>query len=239
MTVPARRRRGARTDRQGGGDAGFQKLTLLEEPLAAFYAWIVARRRSLKRYLKDGDLVLICDVGGGTTDFSLIRVQIVSGEIKFERIAIGEHLLLGGDNVDLALARRVMEKLGNPKLSLRQQNALRRQCCAAKEKLLSDGRLKRVAVNILGAGRSVVGGTLSAELTRQEVEEALIDGFLPLTDPGELPARERRTGLRELGLRAVSSCIFDDGRAERRPATGRQGKSDRATGRRTVAVKTR
>jgi hypothetical protein len=181
-------------------DAGFQKLTLLEEPLAAFYAWIVARRRSLKRYLKDGDLVLICDVGGGTTDFSLIRVQIVRGEIKFERIAIGEHLLLGGDNVDLALARRVMEKLGNPKLSLRQQNALRRQCCAAKEKLLSDGRLKRVPVNILGAGRSVVGGTLSAELTRQEVEEALIDGFLPLTDPGDLPARERRTGLRELGL---------------------------------------
>jgi len=181
-------------------DAGFQTLTLLEEPLAAFYAWIVARRRSLKRYLKDGDLVLICDVGGGTTDFSLIRVQIVSGEIKFERIAIGEHLLLGGDNVDLALARRVMEKLGNPKLGLRQQNALRRQCCAAKEKLLSDGRLKRVPVNILGAGRSVVGGTLSAELSRQEVEEALIDGFLPLTDPGELPARERRTGLRELGL---------------------------------------
>jgi molecular chaperone DnaK (HSP70) len=181
-------------------DSGFQKLTLLEEPLAAFYAWIVARRRSLKRYLKDGDLVLICDVGGGTTDFSLIRVQIVSGEIKFERIAIGEHLLLGGDNVDLALARRVMEKLGNPKLSLRQQNALRRQCCAAKEKLLSDGRLKRVPMNILGAGRSVVGGTLNAELTRQEVEEALIDGFLPLTEPGDLPARERRTGLRELGL---------------------------------------
>jgi uncharacterized protein DUF3731/Hsp70 protein len=181
-------------------DAGFQKLTLLEEPLAAFYAWIVTRRRSLKRYVKDGDLVLICDVGGGTTDFSLIRVQIVDGEIKFERTAIGEHLLLGGDNVDLALARRVMEKLGDPKLSLRQQNALRRQCCDAKEKLLSDGRLKRVPVNILGGGRSVVGGTLSSELTRQEVEEALIDGFLPLTEPGDLPARERRSGLRELGL---------------------------------------
>jgi uncharacterized protein DUF3731/Hsp70 protein len=180
--------------------AGLQKLTLLEEPLAAFYAWIVARRRSLKRYLKDGDLVLVCDVGGGTTDFSLIRVQIVDGEIKFERTAIGEHLLLGGDNVDLALARRVTEKLGNPKLSLRQQNALRRQCCDAKEKLLSDGRLKRVPVNILGAGRAVVGGTLSSELTRQEVEEALVDGFLPLTESGDLPARERRSGLRELGL---------------------------------------
>src|SRR5262247_4115407 len=181
-------------------DAGFQNLTLLEEPLAAFYAWIVARRRALKRYLKDDDLVLICDVGGGTTDFSLIRVQIVDGEVKFERTAIGEHLLLGGDNVDLALARRVMEKLDNPKLSLRQQNALRRQCCAAKEKLLSDGRLKRVPINILGGGRSVVGGTLSGELTRQEVEESLIDGFLPITNPGELPARERRSGLRELGL---------------------------------------
>jgi molecular chaperone DnaK (HSP70) len=181
-------------------DAGFQNLTLLEEPLAAFYAWIVTRRRSLKRYVKDGDLVLICDVGGGTTDFSLIRAQIADSEIKFERTAIGEHLLLGGDNVDLSLARRVMEKLKNPKLSLRQQNALRRQCCAAKEKLFSDGRLKRVPVNILGSGRSVVGGTLSSELTRQEVEEALIDGFLPLTRSDDLPARERRSGLRELGL---------------------------------------
>jgi DNA-K related protein/Hsp70 protein len=181
-------------------NAGLEKLTLLEEPLAAFYAWIVTHRRTLKRYLRDGDLVLICDVGGGTTDFSLIRVQVVNGEIRFERTAIGEHLLLGGDNLDLALARRVMEKLGNPRLSLRQQNALRRQCCRAKEKLLSDGRLKRVTVSILGTGRSVVGGTLSAELTREEVEDTLITGFLPSTTAHDLPARERRTGLRELGL---------------------------------------
>src|SRR5215831_8580390 len=201
LTVPASFDEEARElTVQAARDAGFQKLTLIEEPLAAFYAWMVTHWRTLKRYVKDGDLVLICDVGGGTTDFSLIRVQIVGGEIKFERTAIGEHLLLGGDNVDLALARRVMEKLGNPKLSLRQQNALRRQCCDAKEKLLSDGRLKRVPVNILGAGRAVIGGTLSSELTRQEVEEALIDGFLPLTEPGDLPARERRSGLRELGL---------------------------------------
>src|SRR6266545_2839816 len=210
-------------------DAGFQKLTLLEEPLAAFYAWIVARRRSLKRYLKDGDLVLICDVGGGTTDFSLIRVQIVDGEIKFERTAIGEHLLLGGDNVDLALARRVMEKLDNPKLSLRQHNALRRQCCAAKEKLLSDGRLKRVPVNVLGAGRSVVGGTLSAELTRQEVEEALIDGFLPLTEPGELPARERRSGLRELGLPYASEPAITKHLAAFLTKSGEWGQGDKET----------
>ncbi|MBO0801445.1 MAG: Hsp70 family protein, partial [Blastocatellia bacterium] len=150
-------------------DAGFVNLTLLEEPLAAFYAWIVAHRRSLKRYLKDGDIALICDVGGGTTDFSLISVRIEGGVIRFERIAIGEHLLLGGDNVDLALAHRVQEKLGNPKLSLKQQNALRRASCAAKEKLLGDGRLKRAPVSVLGGGRSVVGGTLSSELTREEV----------------------------------------------------------------------
>jgi hypothetical protein len=120
--------------------------------------------------------------------------------VRFERTAIGEHLLLGGDNVDLALARRVVEKLGNPKLTLRQQNALRRQCCAAKEKLLSNGRLKRVPVSVLGSGRAVVGGALSTELTREEVEETLINGFLPLTAPDDLPARERRAGLRELGL---------------------------------------
>jgi molecular chaperone DnaK (HSP70) len=181
-------------------DAGFETLTLLEEPLAAFYAWIATHRRALKRYVADGDLVLICDVGGGTTDFSLIRVRVIDGAVQFERTAIGEHLLLGGDNVDLALARLVEEKLNHPKLTLRQHNALRRQCCAAKEKLLSDGRLKRVPVSVLGSGRSIVGGALSAELTREEVEETLERGFLPLTSFDDLPVRERRTGLRELGL---------------------------------------
>jgi molecular chaperone DnaK (HSP70) len=181
-------------------DAGLVNLTLLEEPQAAFYAWIVTHRRSLKRYLKDGDLALICDVGGGTTDFSLIRVQIVKGEIRFERIAIGEHLLLGGDNVDLALSHRVIEKLGNPKLSLRQQNALRRACCGAKEKLLADGRLKRMPISVLGEGRALVGAALSSELTREEVEETVVAGFLPLTASGDLPPHTRRTGLRELGL---------------------------------------
>jgi molecular chaperone DnaK (HSP70) len=181
-------------------DAEFERLTLLEEPMAAFYAWIATHHRSLKRYLKDGDLVLICDVGGGTTDFSLIRVQIVEKEVRFERVAIGEHLLLGGDNVDLALMHRMTEKLGNPKLTLRRQNALRRACCAAKEKLLSDGRLSRVPVSVLGSGQSVVGGTLSTELTRKEVEETLAGGFIPLTAPGDLPERAKRTGLRELGL---------------------------------------
>jgi hypothetical protein len=185
---------------QAAYDAGITNLTLLEEPLAAFYAWIVANHQSLKRRLKDGQVVLICDVGGGTTDFSLIRVQIENSEIRFERTAIGEHLLLGGDNVDLALARRLEEKLGNPKLTLRQRNALTRQCCAAKERLLSMADLEHLPVTVLGSGRSVVGGSLTSELTREEVEETLMGGFLPLTSPDDLPAQTRRTGLRELGL---------------------------------------
>jgi molecular chaperone DnaK (HSP70) len=201
LTVPASFDEEARElTVQAARDAGIRNLTLLEEPLAAFYAWVIAHRSSLKRRLKDGDLILICDVGGGTTDFSLIRVRIVEGEIRFERTAIGEHLLLGGDNVDLALARRVEDQLGNPGLTLRQRNALARQCCAAKERLLNDAELERVAINLLGSGRSLVGGTLKTELTRKEVEETLLNGFLPLAAADDLPARERRTGLRELGL---------------------------------------
>jgi hypothetical protein len=181
-------------------EAGLENLTLLEEPLAAFYAWVAAQKGGLKRQLKDGQLVLVCDVGGGTTDFSLIRVRVEGGEVRFERTAIGEHLLLGGDNMDLALARLVEEKLGRPRLSLRQQNALRRQCCAAKELLLGDNTVERAPVTVLGGGRSVVGGALSTELTRAEVEDVLAQGFLPASAPDDLPASERRAGLRELGL---------------------------------------
>jgi molecular chaperone DnaK (HSP70) len=181
-------------------EAGIENLTLLEEPLAAFYAWLAAQKGGLKRLLKDGQLVLVCDVGGGTTDFSLIRVRVEAGEVRFERTAIGEHLLLGGDNVDLALARLVEEKLGRPRLSLRQQNALRRQCCAAKERLLGDEAAESAPVTVLGGGRSVVGGALATQLTRAEVENILVEGFLPASAPGDLPAPERRAGLRELGL---------------------------------------
>jgi molecular chaperone DnaK (HSP70) len=181
-------------------EAGLENLTLLEEPLAAFYAWIAAQKGGLKRQLKDGQLVLVCDVGGGTTDFSLIRVRVEDGEVRFERTAIGEHLLLGGDNVDLALARLVEGKLGHPRLSLRQQNALRRQCCAAKEILLGDDAAESAPVTVLGGGRSVVGGSLATRLTRAEVENILAEGFLPASAPEDLPASERRAGLRELGL---------------------------------------
>jgi molecular chaperone DnaK (HSP70) len=207
--------------------AGLAKLTLLEEPLAAFYAWMdAAQQKQGGPYfpavgkcgveaggpfkpsvglsgvddLRDNELILICDIGGGTTDFSLVRASLVNGELQFERTAIGEHILLGGDNLDLALARRVEEKLNTTKLTLRQRYALRRSCCAAKEKLLSDDSCKALPVTLLGSGHSVIGQTLSVELTREEVLDALTTGFLPITVPDELPARARPTGLRELGL---------------------------------------
>jgi len=155
--------------------------------------------------LRDGELILICDIGGGTTDFSLVRARLVNGELQFERTAIGEHLLLGGDNLDLALARHVEEKLAEGKLqdirfTLPQRYALRRACCAAKERLLSDSSLESVPVTVLGSGRAVVGQALSVDLTRDEVLQILTDGFLPITAPDEMPTHGRPTGLRELGL---------------------------------------
>jgi hypothetical protein len=198
--------------------AGLDKLTLLEEPLAAFYAWVATKiavnRIAANRHvlaggngedLRDGELILICDIGGGTTDFSLVRTRMVNGELQFERTAIGEHLLLGGDNLDLALARRVEDKLAKDKLrdiplTLRQRYALRRACCAAKERLLSDPELSHVPVTILGSGQAVVGQALSVDLAREEVLQILTEGFLPITAPDETPGYSRPTGLRELGL---------------------------------------
>ncbi len=212
LTVPASFDEDARElTVEAARSAKLDKLTLLEEPLAAFYAWIASNRHAhadnphLTRDEKgeglcDGDLILICDIGGGTTDFSLVRSRLINGELNFERTAIGEHLLLGGDNLDFALARRVEEKLKGIELSLRQRYALRRVCCAAKEQFLSDSSLERVPVTILGSGRAVVGQALSVDLTRDDLLQILTAGFLPITAPDEMPARGRPTGLRELGL---------------------------------------
>ncbi len=183
--------------------AGLEHLTLLEEPLAAFYAWVAVHQQAIATQVQDGDIVLICDIGGGTSDFSLVRTHIADGKVQFERTAIGDHLLLGGENLDLALARRVEQKL-NAKLGLRQRHALEIACCAAKERLLSDSDVDRLPISILGSGRAVVGQTLSSELTRDEVTDLLTNGFLPLTTPEETPLRTRHSGLREVGLPYVS-----------------------------------
>src|SRR5581483_4946302 len=118
-------------------DAGIENLTLLEEPAAAFYSWIANDLTRSQKYLFDGQLALVCDVGGGTSDFTLTRVSRQGERVDFTRTAVGKHLLLGGDNLDLTLAWLVEAKIGRP-LSIRQRSALRRQCAAAKERLLSE-----------------------------------------------------------------------------------------------------
>jgi len=204
LTVPASFDEEARElTVEAASRAGLQKLTLLEEPLAAFYAWVAEHQETLAEQLRDGEVVLICDIGGGTSDFSLIRAHVQDGEVDFERTAIGEHLLLGGENLDLALARRIEENLGI-KLSLRQSYALQVTCSAAKERLLNEKNLDQLPINILGGGRAVVGQLISSELRRDEVNELLISGFLPLIAPNEMPGRARAVGLREIGLPYVT-----------------------------------
>jgi hypothetical protein len=200
LTVPASFDEEARElTVEAARQAGLQNLTLLEEPLAAFYAWAAEHQNVLAEHLQDGELVLVCDIGGGTSDFSLVRAHVRGQSVEFERTAIGEHLLLGGENLDLALARRIEQKL-NTRLSLRQRHALRLVCSAAKERLLSEEKIDRLPINVLGGGRSVVGQMLGSELSREEVTGLITDGFLPLTGPNEMPLRTRAAGLREIGL---------------------------------------
>ncbi len=184
-------------------EAGIEKLTLLEEPAAAFYSWIANDLTRSQKSLFDGQTVLVCDVGGGTSDFTLIRVAREGDRIDFTRTAVGQHLLLGGDNLDLTLAWLVEAKLGKT-LSIRQRSGLRRQCAAAKERLLADSSLASAEITVLGGGSSLVGGTLKTEILREEVLELALDGFLPMCELGDRPKEEERSPFRELGLPYVS-----------------------------------
>ncbi|MBS1855925.1 MAG: hsp70 family protein [Acidobacteria bacterium] len=184
-------------------DAGLEKLTLLEEPAAAFYSWIAHNLAASRKKLFDGQTVLVCDVGGGTSDFSLIKVSREGDLVNFTRTAVGRHLLLGGDNLDLTLAWLVETKLGVP-LSIRQRSGLRRQCSAAKERLLNDPNLKGVEITVLGAGSSLIGKSLRTEILREEALELALEGFLPFSEHGEKPKEEKRSLFRELGLPYVT-----------------------------------
>jgi molecular chaperone DnaK (HSP70) len=184
-------------------DAGLPKLTLLEEPAAAFYSWIANNLAQSRKLLYDGQIVLVCDVGGGTSDFSLIRVERQGDLVNFTRTAVGKHLLLGGDNLDLTIAWLVETKLNVP-LSIRQRSGLRRQCTAAKERLLSDPNLKSAEITVLGTGSALIGKTLKTEVLREEALELALEGFLPMTERGDAPKEEKRSLFRELGLPYVS-----------------------------------
>ena len=184
-------------------EAGLPKLTLLEEPAAAFYSWIANNLAQSRKLLYDGQTVLVCDVGGGTSDFSLIRVERQGDLVNFTRTAVGKHLLLGGDNLDLAIAWLAESKLG-VSLSVRQRSGLRRQATAAKERLLGDASLKNVEITVLGAGSALIGKALKTEILRDEALELALDGFLPITERGDPPKEEKRSLFRELGLPYVS-----------------------------------
>ncbi len=204
LTVPASFDEEARElTVEAAKQAGIEKLTLLEEPAAAFYSWIANDLARSQKSLFDGQTVLVCDVGGGTSDFTLIRVSREGDRVEFTRTAVGQHLLLGGDNLDLTLAWLVESKLGK-QLSIRQRSALRRQCAAAKERLLSDDTIKSVEITVLGGGSSLIGGTLRTEVTRAEVLEIALDGFLPMCELSDRPTDETNSPFRELGLPLVS-----------------------------------
>lgn len=204
LTVPASFDEEARElTVQAARDAGMENLTLLEEPAAAFYAWIANHLARSNKELFDGQTVLVCDVGGGTTDFTLVRVNREGDRVQFTRTTVGRHLLLGGDNLDLTISWLAESKLGKT-LSLRQRSALRRQCSAAKELLLSENGPPSVDVTVVGAGASLIGGTLKTTVTRDEVLELALGGFLPPCQLTDQPQQEKQSVFRELGLPYVS-----------------------------------
>ncbi|MCX7701896.1 MAG: Hsp70 family protein, partial [Gemmataceae bacterium] len=185
--------------------AGLGNVTLLEEPQAAFYCWLALHPGQEIQQLKPGMLCLVVDVGGGTTDFSLIRVGEHAGELAFIREAVGDHLLLGGDNMDLALAKAVEAKLPSAgKLDAAQYGTLVQACRLAKEQLLRPEPPASMPVTIMGRGRALVGGVLHTELTPAEVRQNIFEGFFPRTPRDSRPQRTGRTGLHEMGLPYVS-----------------------------------
>ena len=204
LTVPASFDEEARElTVQAARDAGIENLSLLEEPAAAFYAWIATHLAKSNKELFDGQIVLVCDVGGGTSDFTLIRVDREADRVQFTRTTVGRHLLLGGDNLDLTISWLAESKLGRT-LSLRQRSGLRRQCSAVKETLLSENGPVSVDITITGAGASLIGGTLKTSLTRDEVMELALGGFLPPCELTDKPQQEKQSVFRELGLPYVS-----------------------------------
>ncbi|HEU0200742.1 MAG TPA: Hsp70 family protein, partial [Burkholderiaceae bacterium] len=202
LTVPASFDEGARAlTVEAARLAKVPNVRLLEEPQAAFYDWLFRHRLSLSTELAQTRLVLVCDVGGGTTDLTLIRVAMEGGEPQLTRIGVGDHLMLGGDNMDLALAHRVEARLttNEARLSAARLAQLVQRCRAAKEQLLAANAPDHTSVTLLGAGARLIGGTRSVELKREEVEQVIVDGFFPRVSPEERPQR-LRGGIVEFGL---------------------------------------
>ncbi|MBW3598195.1 MAG: Hsp70 family protein [Planctomycetes bacterium] len=204
LTAPASFDAAARElTREAAASAGLPSdLILLEEPQAAVYAWVSSEGDRWRRRVKVGDTLLVCDVGGGTTDLTLVGVAEQAGELQLQRLAVGNHLLVGGDNMDLALAHYVAELFGkkNVKLDPWQSVALWHSCRAAKESLLANDGPEKQSISVLGRGSKLIGGTVSVEVDRASVVKLIIDGFLPSCSMDDSPARRRASGFMEIGL---------------------------------------
>jgi hypothetical protein len=204
LTVPASFDASARElTREAALAAGLpETLVLLEEPQAALYAWLADTGERWRRRVAVGDVILVCDVGGGTTDFTLIGVAEEAGELALRRLAVGNHTLVGGDNMDLALAHLVTAAFAERGVGLDawQSVALWHACRAAKEALLAEGGPASHPITVLGRGTRLVGGSVSVDLDGKSAAALLLDGFFPLVGLDERPARRRASGFRELGL---------------------------------------
>lgn len=203
VTVPASFDPGARDLTAEAAQAvGFANLVLLEEPQAALYSWIHESGGAWREQVRVGDMILVIDVGGGTTDLSLIAVTERDGNLELNRVAVGEHILLGGDNMDLALAHVLRAKLAaeGKTLDQWQVQALTHGCRFAKETLLTDPSVESVPVVVPSRGTRLIGGSLRSELTREEVTRTLVEGFFPEVPVDARPAGRARTALTRLGL---------------------------------------
>ncbi len=233
LTVPASFDASARElTREAAALAGFPKdFVLLEEPQAALYAWLDKEGDHWRRELQVDDVILVCDVGGGTTDFTLITVQERDGDLELNRLAVGNHILVGGDNMDLALAfaAQALFKEQGHELDAWQAVSLWHACRAAKEAMLAEGGPDRHPVTILGRGSRVIGGSLSVEITRELVEQTLGEGFMPDCAITDQPVRRPASGFKQLGLPYESDTAItrhlarflsehgEDGQGARRP----------------------
>jgi hypothetical protein len=189
--------------------SGLGDVTLLEEPQAAFYAWMAQTGREWRNLIADGDIVLVCDVGGGTADFSLIAVTDVEGQLELERVSVGEHILLGGDNMDLALAYALNAKFeaAGKQLDSWQFLALVHAASKAKIVLFDDSGLAQVSVAVPSRGSSLLAKTVSTILDRETLEQVVVDGFFARTSVDDLPRESRGAGLQEFGLPYASDPV--------------------------------
>jgi len=203
LTVPASfDERARQLTVESATKAGFPEVSIMEEPQAAFYAWIEHKGDKWREQVRAGDLLLVCDVGGGTCDFSLIVVLDKGGDLELERVSVGRHILLGGDNLDLALAYILRDQLKKEKKTIDdwQFRALVHASRAAKEALFSDNKRHEVPVAVPARGSSVIADSMTTKLKRKTLESLLLDGFLPLCKYSETPVAQNSTGLKQFGL---------------------------------------